>query len=277
MEESAKQPPPNLINLPPHGNNKGVWTPECVDEPDLLGLAEEGSHYLGSDRLLSHMVECLYCRNSYIHLLKSLKAAHRAREIQEIQARILAETSSMSGLMPPVSTVLLDWTGLSASSGQADNDIVGIFCEGALRVTVWLDGEQAILTAENDPLTMWNLDEHKQPFQIPGAGILLAGRLIRYDISTPQGDLTGYLVLPSSEGVSVAEVDLGAYRRLAPSTLSCRVASPSELTDSIVVSHSVLRAHRQLSRAAWESFVLQNAEKLMPVAREAIQKALNST
>jgi hypothetical protein len=276
MDDDSDWAPGFLNNLPLADDTTGVWTPECIDETDLLNLteAESGSPKVG--QLLGHLEDCAYCRNAYLVFATSMRVAKRAREIQDLHSRVLSTASfGTDKHCQSFPRVHLNWAGLSASSSDT-TDIEGIFCEGALRVTVWLDGDQALLTAVNDPKVMWHMDESNTPLQVSGGGLLLAGQVIRYDIDTSEGELTGYIVLPKSGGVSVAETNLGSYSRLAHGSLSCEVVAGNQLTEPEAILDSVRRTTRLTSRGAWGEYLLQQGDNLTPDVQDAIRKGLAS-
>lgn len=252
-----------------------VWTPDCLEPEDLIGLIESGRRYApGGLEMMAHAAACAHCRQEFAAMERTLQLAKRARELQSPAEHSRQKAPlQATGHAGSQARVHFDWRALTASSSPAPVEAQGVFCDGALRATLWLDGEQVVLTVENDPGGRWRLNERGHACLETGAGASLAGRLVRYDVSRAGGELSGYLVLPPTDGDSAAEVGLGVCEHMGE--FVCRLGSPEELTSPEAVDRSIARSRDTDTRGAWETFLSRHTDALTVPVREAIQKALS--
>jgi hypothetical protein len=253
-----------------------TWSAECPGIDDMMDLAEAGSEHPNASRMREHLSVCAYCRREYAALVKDFRLAESIQEAKKIRERIFASATTNTPLSKRSSTLQLSWGSLAASTIPTNEEKVQVFCEGTLRVTLSLKEGQVILLAENHPDGLWYLDEQNHPQKKPGVGISLAGELVRFDLTTPEGGQHGYFVLPLVAGLSKAKIVLGSYNQLHSSQLECRLASPEELTDPEEVRASIARARLQSTQKAWVEFAQRHVNILQKSVIEVVHKAVYS-
>ena len=269
-------------------HEEGAYTADCLDPSALMALIENESVSDRPDQI-AHLAECPFCRKAYAEMQQELRIAAAAREIQAQReghggerpgGRLRLEEGAPAGSVRPSAgsfdppTVLhFDLARMAATSTLSPSEAVGIFCGGALRVTLWLDGDEVVLTADNDLNGVWTLDESGALRLAPGEGFSLAGQLIGYEVTTPEGSLEGFLVLPETRAGAAAEITLGVQRDLLTGELACQARVPGDLKDVEAVRHSVARTRDRTSLHAWRSYGARHAEDLSPEVREAIAQS----
>lgn len=277
-----------------------VITADCIEPDDLMALIEQGSSYPGADALLNHMVHCAFCRNHYREIRTGLSLAGQLRHsgtqrtspevswsassptsytesvVDDLEKQI-AKAREQKGTTStdPTRSVRFNWGALAAAEAVDETEVTGLFCEGALKVTLWLDGELVVLAAENDPTGIWRWNEAAEPeIQEEESAISLAGQVIQYHLTGSREDIKGFFVLPmNAADVFAAEVSLGLYREFPSGEVDCRVASPDELADADLVRRSIGRSRNRSSRRAWKELLEHHGRALPEDVRSAILEA----
>jgi hypothetical protein len=246
-------------------------SPDCLDPDQIIDLAEGHGRDATALRQLGHVAGCAYCRDVFQEtrqiLMLSQAAGHT--EHDDLSKRPPFEHSN-SALFGP-SGHSYDWTALSASSSLPSASLEFAAFGGTVKLTLWLDGDELVLTADNDPRGLWDQTGPTARFT-PGEGVDFSGELLHYEIAADEMALSGYLVLPSNVAQAAAEVGLGEFREMPKGELLCRIATADELTDADVALASLHRGRDRATRQAWVEWSRAAGDRLSAELRDAIER-----
>lgn len=256
-----------------------VWTPSCPDIETWMDLADQGSEHSEIENLRRHLTHCAYCRREYATQVKDLRMAARIQEMLQKRNRLLAPSGvSSNAASQPSEFIQLHWQNVAAAATEQDTEagtsrnLRGIFCEGALLVTVFFHTHRAVLIAENHQDVLWEWDEALQPSKVLGAGISLRGLLFRYSCTTPEEEISGFFVLPQTGDPVFARITLGDAQRFRSGQLRCELAAADELKDSGQIINSIQSSNIGVRRA-WVEYARQYEESLPDPMLESIVQA----
>jgi hypothetical protein len=253
--------------------SEALPTSECPSIEALAELAESGDTLAEAAILKEHVASCAYCAREYMELVGDL-----ARSDGKTDDGWLADSAPEEAsvrLSPPnrLRPFFPLHTGRLAAA-TTNQDLRWIAFEGAMLLTLFVEGGQAILYAENPHEARWHLDANGGYSHQTGSGLSLAGDLIRFTLTTANQIRRGYFVLPMTEGTSEAEISLGPLSALEEGQLVCELADASDLTDPQEVALSLASATRLSTRQAWRTFAEDHAAELPLRIRADILRAV---
>jgi hypothetical protein len=249
----------------------GRITAACPDRDTLRRIAGREISHNASVAVLSHVALCAYCRRAYTEV---------AREIESgwITSRpVLSENVQLPRHQDRSSDSLgFDWSMLQAAthSGSGVREEVEVYdprtittllLEGRLRVTLWLDGERVVLTAE----------------QTPGVAddASLSKCVIQYRVSSGRHNVEGFLVLSDASDINsepaAAEINLGVYSEILTGELECWIATLNDETDPELIRKSLDRVRDEPSLRSWQALAeKQSCISCSDGVREVVRRIL---
>ena len=248
----------------------GVATPQCPSPDLVVDLIEMKDPSAEGRLLLAHIAGCGYCRQLFLTLKKMLQTARMTGG----QRRMAPLRADPPARRERYDVLHFDLQRLAAAADRSVAHESQLFCDGAVRATVWVDAQELVLTVERLPISResvgayLNLPEAEKPESMDAV-------LLHYDLFTNLAGWEGFLVAPATVGRAAVEVSFSAHEGETTGELRCRRASITELTDYELVSESIRRTRDHVSRSAWRSFASDRREDLPPGLIETIENVAN--